>query len=170
MNWCFMQRWPEFIHFAFIVRLALAILGLKELNLSLSSLICPKKDKSEILSCLNCRQLPVVNLGTEQAALWLYQKAFPVRFALSIEQQRVDQTRLSSLPSTCFSSATKQKKTTLTIWKGTTTNLEGNDCTQSNPMPRTASRSNPPSLSVLGLSLFWFKMSLGKLVANRDSL
>lgn len=140
------------------VTLTLAILGTEELNLSLSSLIWPRKDRTgdELLPGL--QQLPVVNPATEQP----HQKSLPVWFALSIEQQRVDQTSPSSLLYTCFSSATKQKKTALTIWKGTTTNLEGNDCAESNPVPRAASRSNPSSLNVLGLSLCWFQISLGK--------
>lgn len=140
------------------VTLTLAILGTEELNLSLSSLICPRKDRTGDVLLPGLQQLPVVNPATEQP----HQKSLPVWFALSIEQQRVDQTSPSSLLYTCFSSATKQKKTALTIWKGTTTNLEGNDCAESNPVPRTASRSNPSSLNVLGLSLCWFQMSLGK--------
>lgn len=159
------MAWLYILHSS--VTLTLTILGTKELNLSLCSLICPKKDKTREFPCVwNTDTFPLLIQPLNRAVLQPYQKAFPVWFALSIEQQHMDQRRLSSLPSTCFSSATKQKKTTLTIWKGTTTNLEGNDCAPPNPMPRRTSRSNPLSLSVLGLSLLWFKMSLGKLVAQ----
>lgn len=158
INWCFMQWWLTLYILHSSVTLTLAILGTEELNLSLSSLICPRKERIRDVLPPGLQQLPVVNPATEQP----HQKSLPVWFALSIEQQRVDQTSPSSLLSTCFSSATKQNKTTLTIWKGTTTNLEGNDCTEPNPVPRTASRSNPSSLNALALSLCWFQMSLGK--------
>lgn len=118
----FHAEMADFTHLS--VTLSLAILGTEELNVPLSSLICPRKDRIRDALLPGLQQLLVVNPATEQPR----QKSLPAWFPLPIEQQRVDQTSSSTLLSTCFSSATKQKKTTLTIWKGTTTNLQGNDC------------------------------------------
>lgn len=66
INWRFMQGWLALYILHSSVRVTLAILGTEELNLSLSSLICPRKDRIRDVLLPRLQQLPVVNPATAE--------------------------------------------------------------------------------------------------------
>lgn len=127
------------------VTLTLAILGTSFLSWGILKITDLLVSETEIL---------IVSPDTEQASTTAISQRLSSSICSIHRTTARGSNKAEQLPSTCFSSAMKQKKSTLTISKGTTTNSEGNDCTKFNPMPRRTSQSNPPSLSVLGLSLF----------------